>query len=476
VFEERLRELDIVFNPRSIAVVGASADEKKSGAKWVAGLVRAGYSGSIYPVSTHGGRIAGLDISPSLSAIHGEVDYVIASVPAQSALGLVEECIEKGAKVIQFFTAGFSETGIADGEQIEQRMLERARATGLRIIGPNCIGSYCPQTHIPLGPVPDGKIGKAGDVAFISQSGGIGAKLVEYGIARQLNFSKGISLGNSIDLDAADFFEYFTTDRGTNIIAAYLEGTRDGHKLFRALRIAAAEKPTVVWKGGRTEAGAIAARSHTGSLTSSAPVWSAMLRQAGAIEARNLEEMTDCLLLLQKLGSKPTSRVAVLGGLADGGGGISVSGSDACNDNGLIVPELAANTRSRLQQLIGEVGSILRNPIDVSPAQFRGMDTLYEAIRTVTQDPGIDVLVIQEDMDIMLSFLGAHETADINAFLASLRQECEKPFILVLPPGSAETERAQAETRLLQAGVPVFPTMARAARAIALVSRRRCRR
>ena len=469
---KKRNSLDIVFNPRSIAVVGASADEKKSGAKWVSGLVRAGYEGNIYPVSTHGGRIAGLDIVPSLSAIHGEVDYVIASIPAQSALGLVEECVQKGVKVIQFFTAGFSETGMADGELLEQRMLECARAAGLRIIGPNCVGSYCPETHIPLGPVPDGKVGKAGDAAFISQSGGIGAKLVEYGIARQLNFSKGISLGNSIDLDAADFFEYFASDPGTNSIGAYLEGTRNGRRLFEALRIAAAGKPTVVLKGGRTEAGALAARSHTGSLASSAPVWSAMLRQAGVIEAWNLEEMTDCLLLLQKLGTRRMSKVAVLGGLADGGGGISVSGSDACNDNGLSVPELTANTKNRLQELIGEVGSILRNPIDVSPAQFRGMDTLYEAIRTVTRDPGVEVLLIQEDMDIMLSFLGQPETDEVNRFLTGVSAETGMPLVMVMPPGANDPERAVVEQQLLAAGIPVMPTMARAARALAMIAHR----
>ncbi|MBN1857275.1 MAG: CoA-binding protein [Dehalococcoidia bacterium] len=464
--------LDVVFNPRSIAVVGASAEEKKSGAKWVSGLVKAGYKGSIYPVSTNGGRIAGLDIASSLSAIQGEVDYVIASVPARFALGLVEECVEKGVKVIQFFTAGFSETGLSDGKQLERQMLETARAAGLRIIGPNCVGSYCPETRISYGPVPDGKVGKAGDVAFISQSGGVGGKLVEDGIARQINFSKGISLGNGIDLDAADFFEYFAADPKTNAIAAYLEGTRNGHKLFRALLTAATAKPTVVWKGGRTEAGAAAARSHTGSLASSAPVWSGMLRQSGAIEARNLEEMTDCLLLLQKLGLRRMSNIAVVGGLADGGGGISVSGSDACNDNRLCVPTLTSTTRNRLQELIGEVGSILINPVDVSPAQFRGMDVLYEAIRTVTQDPGIDVVVIQEDMDIMLSFLGQPETDQVNHFLQGISAETGMPLVMVMPHGANEPERNVVEQHLLEAGIPVMPTMARAARALAMLAQR----
>lgn len=465
-------ELDAVFHPKSIAVVGASSDERKSGAKWVLGLKAAGYKGTLYPVSSGGGTIAGLDIFTSLSAIPGEVECVIASIPARSAVQLVDECISKSARVVQFFTAGFSETGSVDGGALERAMLERARGSGLRIIGPNCIGSFCPACGISLGPSPLGKTGSPGHVSFVSQSGGIAAKLVEYGIARKTRFSKGVSVGNSIDLDAGDFLRYFASDDDTHVIGAYLEGTRNGSRLFSALREATAAKPTVIWKGGRTEAGSEAARSHTGSLASSAPVWSAMLRQAGAIEAYNLEELSDCLLLLQQQGPFRTRGVSIVGGLADGGGGISVSGSDACNDNGLAVPPLQPETRQRLLDLIGEVGSILRNPVDVSPAQFRGLNTLYEAIRIVASDPSSDVLLLQEDVDIMHSFLGVSETQEVNAFLAELPQHIGKPLVIVLPGGSAETHRVAVEEQLLDAGIPVFPTMARAARAIALVSQR----
>ncbi len=465
-------ELDAVFHPRSIAVVGASSDGHKSGAKWVLGLKAAGYDGALYPVSSSGGMIAGLDIFTCLSAIPGGVECVIASIPARSVLSLLDECISKSARVVQFFTAGFSETGSTDGETLERTMLERARRFGLRIIGPNCIGSFCPECGIPLGPSPLGRTGAPGHVSFVSQSGGIAAKLVEYGIARQTRFAKGVSVGNSIDLDASDFLRYFSGDDTTHVIGAYLEGTRDGRRLFSALRETCAMKPTVIWKGGRTEAGAEAARSHTGSLASSAPVWSAMLHQAGAIEARSLEELSDCLLLLQQLGPIRTRGVSIMGGLADGGGGISVSGSDACNDNGLAVPPLEVATRQRLIDLIGEVGSILRNPVDVSPAQFRGLDTLYETIRVVASDHSSDLILLQEDVDIMHSFLGIPETREVNAFLAELPQQIGKPLVIVLPGGSAEPYRVEVEEQLLASGIPVFPTMARAARALALVAQR----
>ncbi len=466
-------ELDGVFHPRSIAVVGASSDKRKSGAKWVLGLKAAGYRGILYPVSSGGGSIGGMEVFTSLSAIPGDVECVIASIPARSALKLVDECIAKGVRVVQFFTAGFSETRSADGDALERAMIERARSAGLRIIGPNCIGSFCPKSGISLGPSPLGKTGSPGHVSFVSQSGGIAAKLVEYGIARNMRFAKGVSVGNSIDLDASDFLRYYANDDDTHVIGAYLEGTRNGSRLFTALCEATAVKPTVIWKGGRTEAGAEAARSHTGSLASSAPIWSAMLRQAGAIEASNLEELSDCLLLLQQLGPIRSRGVSIVGGLADGGGGISVSGSDACADNGIPVPLLHPETRQKLVELIGEVGSILRNPVDVSPAQFRGLETLYEAIRIVASDPSSDLLIIQEDVDIMHSFLGVPETRDVNAFLRELPRHIGKPLVIVLPGGSTEHHRVEAEEQLLDAGIPVFPTMARAARAIALVTQRR---
>lgn len=465
-------ELRGVFHPRSIAVVGASSDPKKSGAKWVAGLQAAGYAGQLYPVAASGGQIGGLEIHRSLLSVPGDVEYVIASVPARAALGLVQECVEKHARFVQFFTAGFSETGDAEGAELERRMVEIARRGGVRIIGPNCIGSFCPAAGIQLGPTPLGKTGVPGSVSFISQSGGIAAKLLEYGVARRIDFAKGISVGNCIDLDTSDFLDYFAHDDETRLIGAYLEGSRNGRRLYESLCAAAAAKPVVIWKGGRTEAGAAAARSHTGSLASSAPVWSAMLQQAGAIEARNLEELADCLLLLQHLGPTRLAKIGVVGGLADGGGGISVSGSDACNDNGLEVPPLRQHTRDRLLSLIGDVGSILRNPVDISPAQFRGIGTLCETMKVIASDEGIEAILLQEDVDIMHSFLGVEETREINQYLVRLPSETNKPLVMVVPVGSTEEHRVAVESQFLASGVPVFPTMARAARAIAMAGRR----
>jgi len=296
LFEEKLKELEPVFYPKSIAVVGASAGSKKAGSLWVHTLVSAGFPGPVYPVGSKGGRIRELEIFPNLRVIPGEVDYVIVAIPRQSVLELLDDCAVKSVKAVQFFTAGFSEMDVQQGYNLEQQMLEKARQGGVRIIGPNCIGVYCPEWRIPF---LLGRLGGSGCVGFVSQSGGVAGKLATTGIARRINYSKGISFGNGIDLDASDFLQYLAADPKTDVIGAYLEGTRDGIRLFNTIKEVAPVKPLVVWKGGRTEAGAQAAMSHTGSLASSGAIWSAMLRQAGAIEVHGLEELTDTLLIFQ---------------------------------------------------------------------------------------------------------------------------------------------------------------------------------
>jgi acyl-CoA synthetase (NDP forming) len=463
LFEEKLKEFEPIFYPKSIAVVGASAASIKAGSVWVWVLKSAGFPGLIYPIGTSGGRIADLDIFPNLRLVPGEIDYVIVSIPRQSVLELLDDCAAKNVKAVQFFTAGFSEIDAQEGRKLEEQLLEKARQGNIRIIGPNCIGVYCPEDKIPF---PLGMLGESGPVGFVSQSGGIATKLVTIGIARHINYSKGVSFGNGIDLDASDFLQYLAADPKTKVIGAYLEGTRDGTRLFNTMKEVATVKPLIVWKGGRTEAGAQAALSHTGSLVSSAAIWSAMLKQVGAIEVHCLEELTDTLLIFQQLGRWQGTSAAIIGGLADGGGGNSVAAGDACMENGLQVPPLSFETKQKLSELLGEVGSILRNPVDVSQAQFRGLATLFQAIDSVARDTVIDIVLIQEDIDILLPIYSHKGLEEINEFFIELGRKQNKPIIVVLPPGSAEPERLQIEQKLLAASIPVFCSMERAAKAI----------
>jgi len=473
LFEEKLKEFEPIFYPKSIAVVGASATSIKAGTAWVWSLISAGFPGPIHPVGSKGGRFANLEVFPNLRLVPGEVDYIIVAIPRQSVLELLDDCVAKKVKAVQFFTAGFSEMDAQQGHKLEEQMLEKARQGSVRIIGPNCIGVYCPEHKIPF---PMGTLGETGSVGFISQSGGIATKLVTTGIVRHINYSKGVSFGNGVDLDASDFLQYLAADPKTNVIGAYLEGTRDGVRLFNTMKEVAKVKPLVVWKGGRTEAGAQAAMSHTGSLASSAAIWSAMLKQAGATEVHSLEELTDTLLIYQQLKHWQGTRAAIIGGLADGGGGNSVSAGDACMENGLRIPLLSLETKQELSELLGEVGSILHNPVDASQAQFRGLETLCQAIDLVTRDTAIDVVLIQEDIDILLPIYSLKGMDEINEFLIELGRKQNKPIIVILPPGSAEPERQQIEQKLLAASIPVFYSMERAAKAISKLNQYSCRR
>lgn len=463
MFDDKLEQLAPIFYPRSIAVVGASANSANVGSFWVHTLLSAGFPGPIYPVGPRGGKIADLDVYPNLRQIPGDVDYVIVAIPRQSVLDLLDDCAAKRIKAAQFFTAGFSEMDTEPGRRLEQQVLEKARQGGFRIIGPNCIGVYCPERRIPF---LMGSLGESGCVGFISQSGGIAGKLATIGIARHINYSKGVSFGNGIDLDASEFLQYLAADPNTEVIGAYLEGTRDGRRLFDTIKDVARIKPLVVWKGGRTEAGAKAAMSHTGSLASSPSIWSAMLKQADAVEVRSLDELADTLHVFEHITRWNGGNIAVIGGLADGGGGISVSAGDACTEIGLEVPTLSGDTTRALSELLGDVGSILINPVDVSQAQLRGLPTLFQAIDTVACDPGIDIILIQQDVDILLPIYSWNGLEAINDFFIEFRSKQNKPMVMVLPPGAVEQERLQLEQKLLAASIPVFCSVERAAKAI----------
>jgi len=469
LFEERLEEFEALFHPKSIAVVGVSSNERKAGSAWFKGLVSANFKGNVYAVGAGGGTIAGSKIFPSLRSIPGELDYVVVCIPRRSVLPLLDDCALKKVKFVQFFTAGFSEIGEAEGHKLEQDVVAKARQSGIRIIGPNCVGAYCPESRFPCGPAPRARIGMDGSVGFISQSGGLADKLVEIGIARGIGFSKGVSFGNGADLNAADFLQYLTADPKTKIIGAYFEGTRDGRRLFDTIKEVAKVKPLVAWKGGKTEVGAEAAMSHTGSLSSSADIWSRMFKQAGAIEVDSLEELADVVLLLQKVRNWQGSDVAIVGGLCGGGGGISVSAGDACSEEGLNIPALSETTRQELVNILGPVGSIVRNPVDISQG-YGQPSVLHKVIEVIMADPNIHLVIVQEDADILLKYGSPQISDTLNDTLIDFATRCSKPMVVVSPPGSAEMERLKIEVRLSQAAIPVFPTMERAARAIARVN------
>ena len=460
---EKLQELKPIFYPQSIAVVGASTDMQKAGSQWLRGLLSAGFRGELYPVNPSGGEILGLKVYPNLRAIPSRLDLVIVCIPRTSVLELLDDCAVKGVSAVQFFTAGFRETGKPEWIEVEKEMVRRARQGGFRIIGPNCIGVYCPEHRISYGT--SGLLGEAGSVGFVCQSGGHGEKIVRIGLTRDIRFSKVVSLGNSCDLGSADFLGYLAVDPKTSVVGIYIEGPQDHRRIFEAIRATSSSKPTVVWRGGRTQPGARAATSHTGALAASVSVWSAAMKQAGAIEVQSLEELADTLLLFQKVGHLGGRSVGIICGLADGGGGEAVLTADACALVGLDVPLFTDEATQQLRSLLGDVGSVICNPVDVNQI-FGNGQVFQQIIELIVAEPHIDLIVVYENTDILSSFLSKETTEEMNGIVIDFRKKRSKPIVVVLPPGSAETGRLEIEDMLSRAGIPVYPTMERAAKAI----------
>lgn len=377
--------LDFVFHPRSIAVVGASANPTKRGYAYVAQLRAIGYPGRLYPVNPKGGTILGLPVYPSIEAIPGEVDYVVSAVPAAQLPAVIEECARKGVKVLQLYTAHLGEAGEVERER---RIVEQARRAGIRLLGPNCMGVYSPRERITFR---FGWSAPPGPVAFISQSAGHTAEVVYQGQVRGLGFSKVVSYGNAADIAESELLSYLARDPETGIIGAYIEGVKDASHFPAALREAARHKPVIILKAGRTPAGARATRSHTASLSGSDAVFAALLRQAGAIRADTIEDLVDLLVAFHFLKPPGGRNVAAIGA----GGGGSVLASDELEAQGLGVPPFPPEVEARVKDIVRDDWSLIKNPVDTSvlfPAGY-GFDELEAIFQSMAAHPPYHILL-----------------------------------------------------------------------------------
>jgi acyl-CoA synthetase (NDP forming) len=455
--EKKRKQFERIFYPRSIAVAGASADEGKMGSRWVAGLLASGYKGEVYPVNPGGGELLKLKIYRRLTDISGPVDLVIGSIPRDRVPDLLNDCAARQIGAICFFTAGLGETGHPEWVRAEEEMARRARAGGFRIIGPNCIGISCPEQGIPCGP--STMINSTGSAGFISQSGGHAGKMAALSLTRGIGFSKLASIGNCCDLGSADFLEYMGHDPGTDAVGMYLDGPRDSARLIEVMRQATRRKPVFVWKGGRPAA--------------SPGVWSAALRQAGAVEVNGLDELADSLLLYQAVGRLERANLGIICGLTDGGGGEAVLSADACAARGIDVVPFTDRTRRELLGLLGQVGSVLVNPVDVSQ-RSGNLEVFERTFELVAAEPGVDLIVVYENVDLLVAYLGQPVCKVMNDVVTGAGRKHGKPVIVVSPPGALDRERLEVEAGLTEAGTAVFPSMERAAKAIANV-REHCR-
>jgi len=383
--------LSRLFDPRSIAIVGASATPGKIGAMPVTLLRQHGYEGRIIPVNPRADTIQGLAAAPSLDALDQDVDLAILAVPAAHAAQALQSARpgQLGAAVI--FTSGYSETGAAGAEQ-QQRLCRIARERGIRLLGPNCLGfmNVRRKVYATFSPAPANGAVPAGGIAMVSQSGAFGAYAYSMARERGLGLSHWISTGNEADIDVADCIEWLAHDADTRVIMAYMEGCRDGAKLRRALAAArAAGKPVVVTKIGRTQAGAQAAASHTAALAGDDAVYDALFRQYGALRARTIEEFFNLGYALDTWPRPPAGRRL---GIFTISGGVGALMADEAQDAGLALPEPAAAAQARLLAQVPFASA--RNPVDVTGQAISEPGLLLATADDILADGRYDALAV----------------------------------------------------------------------------------
>lgn len=460
--------LDRMIHARAMAVVGASRPPQHGFPGMYMCMRRFGFPGRLYPVNPNVDEIEGVKTYPRVRDLPEPVDLVIVSVPARSVPMVLEECAATGNRNIHIFTSGFKETGEEEGIRLQNQMAEIACRGKLHIIGPNCMGLYVPAsrlvTWVGASPI-------SGPVAFISQSGGNAEDFTNYTTSRYgIHFSKCISYGNALTLDATDFLDYLAHDEETRIITMYLEGVKDGRRFLECVSEVNRTKPIIVFKGGLTEAGARAVSSHTGSLAGGEKIWQAFFRQTGAIPVFSLEEMADVVLACRHLGSIPGNRVALLGI----GGGIGVYVADTCARAGISLPPLSPGLVTRLRNLIPPAGTMIRNPIDAVPA-FHHLPLLGDVLELLAASGEIDVFIVSLPLDWL--FDEGTDGGYIDTVAHYLAGEGKKrlhgrPLVVVRRQYRTDNPRIKANIPLLDeimlsAHIPIYDHLERAVMALA---------
>lgn len=378
-----MNHFDLIFNPETVAVVGASNALDKWGAGIFSRVLTSPSVKRAYPVNNNATEVQGVKAYPTVRDLPETVDFVAIVVPFPGVPDVVRDCVAKGVKVALIITAGLGETG-QEGADLQQEIVSIARQGDLRLIGPNCMGHF--NTTNDFSTIRRELATAPGKVGVISQSGGFAGHILECGTEMGTGFSKMVSVGNEADLHFEDFLEYLAQDDETEVITGYIEGLKKGKDFFRLAKETTRKKPIVVTKVGRTAAGTRAARSHTGHIAGSDIIYDAMFKQAGVIRTDTVEELFDVAVALLRLPLPRGNRTAIL----SGGGGFCCVTSDACEKLGLDVAPLSPQTIERLNAVLPERWPHA-NPVDTVAA---GWGVTYPCIWPLLEDDNLDSLLV----------------------------------------------------------------------------------
>lgn len=404
--------LDAFLRPRAIAVVGASSDPNTIAGMLFANLVASHFDGTVLPVNKRHPAVQGIVSYPELASCPVVPDLVVVCVPASAAAGVVAEAGDLGVKAVCVISAGFAETG-TDGTALQADVVQAAAARGVRLVGPNCTGILSGNGGARFNATFSRTVPPPGRTALLTQSGAFGLAVLEAAEVRGLGIGAFVSVGNSADIASNDLLVYWDRDPATDLVLLYLESIQDPRWFIRIARRVARRIPIVAVKAGRTEAGRRGAASHTAALAAGDAAVDALLQQAGVIRAESMEEMLDLATVLSSQRRFGGRRVAVL----TNGGGPGVLAADACESNGLVVPELSELTAARLRSLLPPEASVA-NPVDMiasATAQQYG-----QAVRILGAAPEIDALIVMFNTPLLT------RASDVAAELVVARNELSR--------------------------------------------------
>ncbi len=444
--------LDLLFNPRSVVIIGATPRENSVGGVITKNLLTK-FKGKIYLVNPKYDEVNGIKYYKTILDVQDDVDLAVIAVPAPAVPKVTEECIKKGVRTTIIISGGFSEVG-EDGARLEEE-LRRIVQNRIRVLGPNCIGVYNAFNGLDTFFLPEDRMGRPrpGPVALISQSGAVAGAILDWAARRNIGVGLAVNYGNKLDISESEILEYFARDNRVKVIVMYMEGLKysgEGKKLLEVMKEVSSIKPVVVYKAGRTKAATGAVKSHTAALAGNYEIYHAMLRQANVIEADNI---TDAFDMAKALATQPLPRGNRVLVLTDSGG-MGIQAVDALDMRGLQVPELSESLQEILRKQLPPL-AVTRNPIDLTGS---ATDAMYKfVLDTVLPTSYADMALIIALMQI------PGLSINLGNYIVEARR-FNKPIVVVSFGGNEYV--AKFENNLEENGIPVYHAPHRAAKAL----------
>ena len=448
------RSLEKVFNPRSIAVIGASEVPGKAAERRTRSLIRGGYKGDIYLINPKRDELFGMKAYHSITEVDKEIDLVMVVIAPRFLASAVADSVKMGAKGIIIITAGLGETG-EEGKKIEAEILDEAAKTGAYVIGPNCSGMFNASADINMLGIP--AINK-GLISVLTQSGNVIDSLTHFARMKGCGFNKIINIGNAVGVQLHEYITYLKDDHDTKVIATYLEGIRGGNELVRVARETAKTKPIIALKVGKSSAGARAAASHTGSLAGDDIILDAAFKQAGIVRASNADELVDMADVFSNCPLPKGNRLVIM---SEGGGDNSIA-ADNAEKYGMQVSLLNEETQEKIKPVL-LAGMPAHNPVDYGGTAEENPNVIVRCVKACLEDDQVDGILIAGFFGGFFDIIAPHIAEleeQASRDLADLVKKYKKPLIVNT---SYARNSIKSLDILKEAGIPVIESSDRAA-------------